>query len=146
PVNWRRAPAGMIGIPPDAAPAAGVLHHNFDAVAAALGAGGGGPGVRLRIGDPPEAYEAWLAAADTGRRPGHAGDDGDAVLQVYTSGTTGQPKAVRLPNPTPAAKVPRAPTAGRFDAPSVSLLATPLFHVGGLGWGLVGLYAGARTV
>ena len=28
----------------------------------------------------------------------------------------------------------------------MSLLATPMFHVGGLGWALVGLHRGARTI
>jgi acyl-CoA synthetase (AMP-forming)/AMP-acid ligase II len=53
---------------------------------------------------------------------------------------------VLLTNRNLAAKVPRAAVAWGVDAGSVSLLATPLFHVGGLSWGLVGLHAGARTV
>ena len=69
------------------------------------------------------------------------------VLQVYTSGTSGRPKGVLLTDGNLAAKVPgRHRRAGASTPDSTSLLATPLFHVGALSWGLAGLHAGATTI
>ncbi len=90
-------------------------------------------------------YEAWLAAHPT-RLPAAARDPDDVVLQVYTSGTSGRPKGVLLTNRNLATKVPGVTPRWGLDADSRSLLATPLFHVGALSWGLAGLHAGATTV
>ena len=68
------------------------------------------------------------------------------VLQVYTSGTSGRPKGVLLTNGNLATKVPGVIPRWGLGPDSVSLLATPLFHVGALSWGLAGLHAGATTV
>ena len=68
------------------------------------------------------------------------------VLQIYTSGTSGRPKGVLITYGNLAAKVPGAADAWRFGPDAASLLATPMFHVGGLGWALVGLHRGARTI
>ena len=68
------------------------------------------------------------------------------VLQVYTSGTSGRPKGVLLTNGNLATKVPGVTPRWGLGPDSVSLLATPLFHVGALSWGLAGLHAGATTL
>ena len=144
PVNWRLAEAEMRAVAEDAAPSALVIHADFDRVADALAAACRPPALRVRVGSGPGGYEQWLAAAPESTNVA-VGNDAP-VLQVYTSGTTGRPKGVLITHRNLAAKIPRAADAWHFDAGSVSLLATPLFHVGGLGWGLVGLHAGARTV
>jgi long-chain acyl-CoA synthetase len=141
PLNWRLSPGEMAAVARDAEPAAVVVHPRFDAVAGALVDASGTP--RLRLGDD---YERWRSAQDPAAAPDRPVGGDDVVLRVYTSGTTGKPKGVLLTNRNLATKVPRAAVAWGFDAGSVSLLATPLFHVGGLGWGLVGLHAGARTI
>jgi long-chain acyl-CoA synthetase len=90
-------------------------------------------------------YDDWLAGQsriDSRRQPA----DDDVVLQIYTSGTSGRPKGVLLTHGNLAAKLPRAADSWRFGPDSVSLLATPMFHIGGLGWALVGLHSGARTI
>jgi long-chain acyl-CoA synthetase len=142
PMNWRLAEAEMRVVAADAAPAAVLVHADFDPVADVLEAACRPPALRIRVGDN---YERWLAAQEPGGTVADVGDDAP-VLRVYTSGTTGRPKGVLLTYRNLAAKIPRAASAWHFDAGTVSLLATPLFHVGGLGWGLVGLHAGARTV
>ncbi|WP_181784016.1 ANL family adenylate-forming protein, partial [Pseudonocardia pini] len=71
------------------------------------------------------------------------------AIEMLTSGTTGPPKRVRLS----VAQLNGSLTAGgRTPSPhallsrSVSLVATPMVHIGGL-WGAVGtLYAGRRIV
>jgi long-chain acyl-CoA synthetase len=68
------------------------------------------------------------------------------VLQVYTSGTSGLPKGVLLTEANLAQKVTRLGEEWDFGPDSVSLLATPLFHIGGLSWGLISLAAGATLV
>ena len=68
------------------------------------------------------------------------------MLQIYTSGTSGRPKGVLLTDRNLAAKVTGVIERWGLDEESTSLLATPLFHVGALSWGLVGLAAGATTI
>jgi long-chain acyl-CoA synthetase len=142
PMNRRLATVEMRAVARDVAPAAVIVHADHDAAADALMEACVAPG--LRVGSA--GYEGWLAGQDPTAAPATALADEDVVLRVYTSGTTGRPKGVLLTNRNLAAKVPRAAESWHFDNTAVSLLATPLFHVGGLGWGLVGLYAGARTI
>ena len=68
------------------------------------------------------------------------------MLQIYTSGTSGRPKGVLLTDRNLAAKVTGVIERWGLDEESTSLLATPLFHVGALSWGLVGLASGATTI
>ena len=98
---------------------------------------------RHRAAVGPE-YETWLSATEpVDARPG---SPDDVVLQIYTSGTSGRPKGVLLTDRNLAAKVSGVVDRWGLDGTSVSLLATPLFHVGALSWGLVGLAAGATTI
>jgi long-chain acyl-CoA synthetase len=67
------------------------------------------------------------------------------VLQLYTSGTTGLPKGVMLTNDNCSALNDVA-EAWSVDGSSVSLVAMPLFHIGGSGWANVGLARGATNI
>jgi acyl-CoA synthetase (AMP-forming)/AMP-acid ligase II len=73
---------------------------------------------------------------------------GDDVLQLYTSGTTGLPKGVRLSNANFAAFLRTAMTFEGLDfAPDdVFIVVMPLFHVGGANPALAGLAGGSRLV
>ena len=136
PVNWRLAPDELQAVVDDCGARALIVDPGRagsvcvpDAV------------LSLVLGEP---YEAWLATQQSGAR-GRTSDDA-VVLHIYTSGTSGRPKAVQITNANLAAKVPNVvPRWGLTDT-SVSLLATPLFHVGALSWGLAGLAAGANTL
>ena len=94
-------------------------------------------------------YSAW--------RDGHSADDpnlpiktSDVALQLYTSGTTGKPKGVMLSHSNIL--------KGRRDAAfenmpwnewregDVNLVAMPLGHIGGVGWGIVGFLNGAKSI
>jgi acyl-CoA synthetase (AMP-forming)/AMP-acid ligase II len=72
----------------------------------------------------------------------------DDVLQLYTSGTTGRPKGVCMSNhsllSTRARDLdPEGPEWNSWTASDVGLITMPVFHIGGTGFGLTVLYAGA---
>ncbi len=99
-------------------------------------------------GDWP-GLQDWLAQA-TDHAPPAAVAAEDAVLQLYTSGTTGNPKGVVLPQRAffdPWVYQAQASMQwNEWQHDDVSLLAMPLFHVGGVGLLFMALRAGATTV
>jgi acyl-CoA synthetase (AMP-forming)/AMP-acid ligase II len=75
----------------------------------------------------------------------------DIAIQLYTSGTTGRPKGAMLShanffNLVQTGNEAEKPDWNKWTAEDVSLLAMPIFHIGGSGWGLMGLYHGAKGV
>jgi long-chain acyl-CoA synthetase len=69
---------------------------------------------------------------------------------MYTSGTTGHPKGVQLPHRAFFVML-RHPHREDMEFEEwterdVNLVAMPSFHIGGVGWGIAGLRAGARNV
>jgi len=70
----------------------------------------------------------------------------DTSYQLYTSGTTGLPKGVELTNRNFFEMLPAASDEWYFDADSINLVAMPLFHIAGSGWGVVGLFNGGTNV
>ena len=67
-------------------------------------------------------------------------------FQLYSSGTTGRPKGVMLSNDNFFALLPVAMEMWEFKPDSVNLVAMPLFHIGGGGWAVAGMYVGAKSV
>jgi acyl-CoA synthetase (AMP-forming)/AMP-acid ligase II len=69
----------------------------------------------------------------------------DTAVQFYTSGTTGLPKGAELTNANFACMLPLW-TKTWLLAPGVpNLVCLPMFHIGGAGWGIAGLFAGATN-
>ena len=91
-----------------------------------------------------EEYEAWLAAHEPG--PAVQADPGTAVLQLYTSGTTGFPKGVMITHRMIGSHNAAAREVVPIGPDAVALVPMPLYHVGGLAYALSTLASGARTV
>ncbi len=70
----------------------------------------------------------------------------EIAVQFYTSGTTGLPKGAMVAHRTTFALVSAANAALRLTADSVAMVAMPLFHIAGAGWGLICLMDGAHNV
>ena len=149
PVNWRLAPAEIADILDDSAAAVLVVGPEFAATVEPMVARL--PAMRhvLTLDQAAfpgsEPFERWsdVAAADD---PGHQPAADDVALQLYTSGTTGRPKGAMLTNRNVWNMLPATSRDWGFDEASVNLVALPNFHVGGVGWALVGLYVGASSV
>jgi long-chain acyl-CoA synthetase len=131
PVNWRLTPSEVARVVNDADPVLLVTGEQF------AGSVGEVRCRTLRFGVLPRAE-----GGDPHR------DREDAVTwQLYTSGTTGAPKGAMLTNLNLLGLVG---TIG-FEIPEVvegsrSLVAMPLYHIGGSGWALAALTSGATAV
>ena len=152
-VNWRLAPAEMAAIIDDAA--ASVLAVHTDYLPALADMASGLPAVRtiVVVGDPGApcadarcvGYDRWIAGCPADD-PGHVGAADDVSMQLYTSGTTGLPKGVMLTNANLATAVAAAGDTFHIGEDTVSLVAMPLFHIGGSGWALCAMSRGGRSV
>ncbi|MGH9017896.1 MAG: long-chain-fatty-acid--CoA ligase [Acidimicrobiales bacterium] len=159
-VNWRLAPAEMAAVIDDSQAPLLVVHPEFAPCLAAMASGlprvrrivvlgdagagvdeGGASDGARRVG-----YEDWLAA-EGATDPGHVGQADDVSMQLYTSGTTGLPKGVMLANRNIATMMEEAGSeAFGIDSSTVSLVAMPLFHIGGSGWALTAMSRGGTSV
>ena len=94
-------------------------------------------------------YEGWRNAASD-KDPHIAVSEGDVAVQLYTSGTTGRPKGAMLTHGNLLSG--RRATAqismdwNDWTPNDVSLVAMPVAHIGGTGWGLLGPVNGAKNV
>ncbi len=74
----------------------------------------------------------------------------DIAIQMYTSGTTGHPKGVQLAHRSFFAfrPYPRGVDMAfeEWTESDVNLVAMPSYHIGGVGWGIAGIRAGARNI
>jgi acyl-CoA synthetase (AMP-forming)/AMP-acid ligase II len=94
-------------------------------------------------------YEAWRNAAAATPAPVTI-SPADIAVQLYTSGTTGKPKGAMLSHHNLLSGRRAAAEAGMdwndWGPDDVSLVAMPVAHIGGTGWGMVGLLNGAKGV
>ncbi|MDB5432327.1 MAG: acyl-CoA synthetase [Caulobacter sp.] len=153
PVGWRLAPPEVAYIVGDAA--APLLFAGPEAMGLAQAAAATlDPApqlIAMEAGGPADLtlYEAWRdAASDTD--PAIAIAPGDVAVQLYTSGTTGRPKGAMLSHANVLAGRRAAAEANMpwnaWGPDDVSLVAMPVSHIGGTGWGIVGLFNGAKGV
>ena len=78
--------------------------------------------------------------------PGHVGGPDEVSMQLYTSGTTGLPKGVMLTNANLSTAISEAGITFHIADDTVSLVAMPLFHIGGSGWALCAMSRGGRSI
>ncbi len=99
------------------------------------------------VGDHPkwESYDDFVASGST-VDPGTDSAITDVAMQLYTSGTTGLPKGVMLMNSNMFTLYEEVAVHWSFDQKSVNMVAMPLFHIGGCGWAMVGMYFGGKSI
>ena len=99
--------------------------------------------------DQSRSFEAFLARS-SGSVFLPAEDPDATALQLYTSGTTGQPKGALLSHRAllyfRSLPADEQPDWNRWTEDDVSLVAMPQFHIGGTGFGLQTLCAGATGI
>ncbi|TMM14932.1 MAG: long-chain fatty acid--CoA ligase [Actinobacteria bacterium] len=104
--------------------------------------------LRTALGPPGTVLtEADLSPGAAVTAPEPVGDGDDEALVLFTSGTTGLPKAVPMSHATLTGRI--RSWCGPFDAKApltVRLMCVPMFHVGGLLGLLMSLYSGHTTV
>ena len=146
-VNWRLAPPEVVQIMNDAEaemlfvgaeffPVIDKIRGELETVRRIVALDGDHPGW-----EPFEPWRDRQPAAD----PRLPIAPGDTAVQFYTSGTTGLPKGAELTNRNFTAMMPLW-TREWLLAPGVpNLVCLPMFHIGGAGWGIAGLYSGATN-
>ena len=152
-VNWRLAPPEMAAIIDDSGAPVLAVHAEYLPALAAMTSDL--PAVRriVVIGDAGPVYsdaravsfDAWIEGS-TAEDPGHVGGPDEVSMQLYTSGTTGLPKGVMLTNANLATAISEAGITFHITDDTVSLVAMPLFHIGGSGWALCAMSRGGRSV
>jgi long-chain acyl-CoA synthetase len=152
-VNWRLAPAEMAAIIDDSG--ATVLAIHVDYLPALADMPGGLPAVQriVVVGDGAAfcadprglSFAAWIDGCRS-EDPGHVGGPDEVSMQLYTSGTTGLPKGVMLTNANLSTAIAEAGVTFHIAEDTVSLVAMPLFHIGGSGWALCAMSRGGRSV
>lgn len=97
--------------------------------------------------DAPGGFEDWLSPHD-GQVEWHDGDERDACMLCYTSGTTGNPKGVLYEHRSTMLHAMSGiqPSAFDFASTSVMLPIVPMFHAASWGLPWSGAATGAKFV
>ena len=144
PIGWRLSPAEWAFILGDTQAKLVFAGPGFEGLADQLAG-------KLEEAPPiVEAAEAWAMIRAAERLPFEPSGPDEAVLQLYTSGTTGHPKGAVLSNRnlfalrrhTSALDLPHM----RWDDDEAVLVAMPCAHIGGTGLGITALAAGLPGV
>lgn len=152
PVNWRLAGPEIAFIVEDCK--AAVLFVGPEFIDLVRGIEKQMPSVRIIMTTEGGAadwrdYAAWRNA-QSDADPLSPVAPGDIAIQLYTSGTTGKPKGAMLSHANFLSLVRAGqddkPEWNRWSADDVSLVAMPVFHIGGVGFGALGIYHGVKAI
>ncbi len=149
PINARLAIPEMAFILDDSSAEIFFVSPEFHAVARQVVAQVDRPIRLIGVGAPREGFDSYAALCEAAAPPVLAPPRlQDDILQLYTSGTTGLPKGVRLNNVNYAAFLDLRTQVEGFDygPDDTVLVVAPLFHVAGVNISLSGLAAGGRIV
>lgn len=147
PVNWRLAPPEVSYIIDNCAPKFMLCDPDFlDRLDSNADYGI----ITTRKNHAFPDFETWRDAQSK-TDPRRDADYDGAILQLYTSGTTGNPKGAILSNRSLLALRNETPIEDfpqwyHWCAKDVSLIAMPVFHISGSGWGLWTLQHGAKGI
>ncbi len=135
-LNWRLSAREVRGILEDASPGLVIAGNEQRAL--------------LPESCPPlieldTEYAPWRDEASP-VDPRHSCNADETVAMLYTSGTTGLPKGVMISHRNLQFSARMARDVWGFSAQSVNLVGMPLFHIGGLGYGMMALSQGGHTV
>jgi acyl-CoA synthetase (AMP-forming)/AMP-acid ligase II len=151
PVGWRLAPPEITFIVNNAEAKLLFVGAEFTDMVAAHAAelAEGREVIAMEPGSRWPSFESWRDAQGSAE-PGVTVQPGDVTVQLYTSGTTGRPKGAMLThdNLLTGRRLSRQNPMpwNEWGPDDVSLVAMPVAHIGGTGWGLVGLVNGAKGV
>ncbi len=155
-VNWRLAPAEMAGIINDAKARILFVHTDYlDALSHMASPLSTVERIVVlsEVGDADAvcadaravSFDEWVEGC-VPVDPGHVGGPDEVSMQLYTSGTTGLPKGVMLTNANLATAISEAGVTFHIGEDTVSLVAMPLFHIGGSGWALCAMSRGGLSI
>jgi acyl-CoA synthetase (AMP-forming)/AMP-acid ligase II len=144
PINWRLAEPEVKYVVDNARVQFLLVESEFDALAAKVA-----PDVtRLVIGNAPDEYASWRER-QSAREVEREENWREPLLQLYTSGTTGRPKGAILTHQSLfglRASAKCEPPWFRWSPDDLSLIAMPVAHISGTGWGIWTLQHGATGV
>src|SRR6201996_2067085 len=151
PIGWRLAPPEIAYIVNDSAAPLFFVGPEF--IGAAKEVLKDAPKVKTVVAMEPgsewQTFERWRDAASDAP-PDVPLSEKDIAIQLYTSGTTGRPKGAMLThaNFIETNKIMKAANINwnLWSADDISLVAMPVAHIGGSGWGLMGLRNGATGI
>ena len=144
PIGWRLAAPEIGYIVGDTGAKILFLGEGFEELARKACAG---------LESPPEIIGQDAAKAEIENAPAsefHPAGPDDAVLQLYTSGTTGNPKGAVLTNRNLfSLRLPSQEEGqpwSHFDEDEAILVCMPCAHIGGTGLGVMAMGAGIRSI
>jgi acyl-CoA synthetase (AMP-forming)/AMP-acid ligase II len=148
PLNYRLAPAELAFILEDSNARVLIVLAGMESALEALRPRLS-PDIAIITHDQPDSlhWDDWIARfPDTS--PGIEVDKDEPFLQLYTSGTTGNPKGVVTShfNALQLTMMNIIATPGRPDFGTAGILCAPLFHIGGAGSMLASIYNGQHTL